>query len=734
MNRNAKWLIPGLLGVQAAFIGSTFTTWYVCMSLFGAFAFFALLHGRWLRDHTGRFRISRVLRWLGNTLLYLSTAFVIFLWRYGDYAGESINPMAFAFDAVAHTALVSAFLLWAIHPLTGHPAMLACGLLVVLLCVAAGGASHSMTGQIAVALAATVGYVFSSNYILGHRDRSAGGQSNHRVITTSRSGLSQGSGMAGSGVADSSAADSGRIGVLFSLLVLSAILMTTSAIAHVTDYVLPNVQSTLHDQLTNSLEAIQDQSNMGSSRYVRGSRIGSIRRHMLGDPASIALRAYAASAPGYLRGTVFDVYKDGRWQAISNHRLPNQMASPAIEPRDVLPSGQGLTRLQGRSSRTLRRFFLNEPRDERIAAIEIHNDPLKGPVIFTPLATRWVEASSRAITVSHHDIIQAGVNIANPYVCGVANTTNSESIEPQRRSLLLQIPPDIQSQIGELSRTLCASRPTAAAKAGAVSRYLRANFRYSLTEAPPRSRVDPIIGFLRSKHAAHCEYFATATVLLLRASGVPARYVTGYVTSEYSDEEAYWLARNRDAHAWVEAYDDITGNWFPVESTPGRTYESLSLAGANYDDFSGSSKGPSANDHADDSWFSLVWGWLTSMRATDPLFAIFRFGQIPFFCVLVFLLAKSIYRGYDSSANPEDVKSKQMLQRIDRKLKKLSLSRQPHETLHQFASRIENALDTEMVDPDRHGEFLEQAARWYRQYAAARYRGQMPTPFGQAAA
>ncbi len=728
MNSDAKWLIPGLLGVQAAFIGSTFGTWYTCLVLFSVFAFFAWLHSRWLRHHTSRIRISSSLRWLGNSALYLSTAFVIFLWRYGDYAGETINPMAFAFDAVAHTALVAALLLWTIHPLAGHPAMLAFGLLVVLLCVAAGGASHSMAGQIAVALAATIGYVFSANYILGHRDRSAASQLSHGANPTTRSGLSQIAGTADAGIADS-----GRIGILFSLLVLSAVLMTTSAIAHVTDYVLPDVQKTLHNQLTNSLEAIQDQSVISSSRYVRGSRIGSIRKHMLADPTAVALCAYATSAPGYLRGTVFDVYQDGRWAAISNHRLPNQMASPSIDARDVLPSGQGLTRLQGRASRTLRRFFLYEPRDERIASIEIHNDPLKGPVIFTPLATRWVEASSRAITVSHHDVIQAGVNIANPYVCGVANTSNRESVQPRRRSLLLQIPPGIESQIGELSRSICASHPAAPAKASAVSGYLRENYRYSLTEVQPRSAVDPIVQFLRSKHAAHCEYFATATVLLLRASGVPARYVTGYVTSEYSDEEANWVARNRDAHAWVEAYDDITGHWFPVESTPGRTYESLSLEGANSDFFTKSNSGQSDDDHADDSWFSLVWAWMTSMRATDPLFAIFRFGQIPFFCVLVFLLWKSIRRGYDNEANPEDVKSKQMLQRIDRKLKKLSLIRQPHETLHQFALRIEHAVATEMVDPDRHGDFLKQAASWYRQYAAARYRGQLPMPFGQAA-
>ncbi|HNW83638.1 MAG TPA: transglutaminase domain-containing protein [bacterium] len=72
--------------------------------------------------------------------------------------------------------------------------------------------------------------------------------------------------------------------------------------------------------------------------------------------------------------------------------------------------------------------------------------------------------------------------------------------------------------------------------------------------------------FFNKTRSGHCEYFATATTLLLRANGIPARYSTGYSVSEYSLLEKKFLVRSRDAHAWVTAY--IDGKWETVDTTP----------------------------------------------------------------------------------------------------------------------------------------------------------------------
>ena len=63
------------------------------------------------------------------------------------------------------------------------------------------------------------------------------------------------------------------------------------------------------------------------------------------------------------------------------------------------------------------------------------------------------------------------------------------------------------------------------------------------------------------------EYFATGTVLLLRALGIPARYVSGFSVQDYSHMEKRFLIRERHAHAWAEAYVD--GRWIEIDNTPG---------------------------------------------------------------------------------------------------------------------------------------------------------------------
>lgn len=92
------------------------------------------------------------------------------------------------------------------------------------------------------------------------------------------------------------------------------------------------------------------------------------------------------------------------------------------------------------------------------------------------------------------------------------------------------------------------------------------SFSYSLKLDSPSSEKTPLEHFLTLSKSGHCEYFATATTLLLRAAGIPARYVIGYMVHEYSDLEGLYLARARDSHAWTIAY--YHDQWHIVDTTP----------------------------------------------------------------------------------------------------------------------------------------------------------------------
>jgi len=90
------------------------------------------------------------------------------------------------------------------------------------------------------------------------------------------------------------------------------------------------------------------------------------------------------------------------------------------------------------------------------------------------------------------------------------------------------------------------------------------DFRYSLyREATPG---DALEDFLMNSKTGHCEYFASATVLMLREQGIPARYAVGFAVQEYEPFLDMFVVRQRHAHAWAQAY--IDGRWQVVDTTP----------------------------------------------------------------------------------------------------------------------------------------------------------------------
>lgn len=100
-----------------------------------------------------------------------------------------------------------------------------------------------------------------------------------------------------------------------------------------------------------------------------------------------------------------------------------------------------------------------------------------------------------------------------------------------------------------------------------IEAFFAKDFRYSLLlSAPTEATLSPLENFVRYKKAGHCEYFATTTVLLLRAAGIPARYAAGFAVEEFSRLEDAYIVRKRHAHAWSLAY--IDNAWQEIDTTP----------------------------------------------------------------------------------------------------------------------------------------------------------------------
>ena len=123
-----------------------------------------------------------------------------------------------------------------------------------------------------------------------------------------------------------------------------------------------------------------------------------------------------------------------------------------------------------------------------------------------------------------------------------------------------------------------------------ISNHFLQEFRYALYQPQRPAGQTALAHFLLSSHEGHCEYFATATVLLLRAAGVPARYGTGFSVQEYSARENAYVVRQRHAHAWARAW--VNDRWIDLDTTPPDWFV--------------------AEAAADSAWTTLadLWSWL----------------------------------------------------------------------------------------------------------------------------
>jgi transglutaminase-like putative cysteine protease len=94
--------------------------------------------------------------------------------------------------------------------------------------------------------------------------------------------------------------------------------------------------------------------------------------------------------------------------------------------------------------------------------------------------------------------------------------------------------------------------------------FRRGGFQYTLT--PPRLGFDSVDDFLFDTRLGFCGHYASAFVLMMRAAGVPARVVTGYLGGEWNPIGNYFIVRQSDAHSWAEVWLDGRG-WTRVDPT-----------------------------------------------------------------------------------------------------------------------------------------------------------------------
>ncbi len=134
----------------------------------------------------------------------------------------------------------------------------------------------------------------------------------------------------------------------------------------------------------------------------------------------------------------------------------------------------------------------------------------------------------------------------------------------------LDVTPDEEEAVDAVLAELNLTKDTPYREAlGRLTGFFSDKFTYSMWQGPVKSEEreeTPLSRFLLRTRSGHCEYFATATVLLLRRLEIPARYATGYAVHEQSG--AGYVVRFSDAHAWTLVWNESRKIWRTLTRRP----------------------------------------------------------------------------------------------------------------------------------------------------------------------
>lgn len=236
----------------------------------------------------------------------------------------------------------------------------------------------------------------------------------------------------------------------------------------------------------------------------------------------------------YLRGVSLGVYENNRWQAIpqSDYNAQNFDRVPKLLGNGTL--------------------FLLQVRTKSV------RDQLFTPyfVDSVPTDTEYVDD---AYVKNTADLTEYAVQyLPDPLGAGDLPAGYAEFVY----DYYTRIPEELKA---EYQRVMTEKGWDTMDSAVGIAALVRNSAEYDLKTPRIPADQDFVLYFLEESNRGYCVHFASATVMLLRTQGIPARYVTGYSVKGEADR---WInVTEDDAHAWVEYYVDGMG-WMPLDPTP----------------------------------------------------------------------------------------------------------------------------------------------------------------------
>ena len=276
-----------------------------------------------------------------------------------------------------------------------------------------------------------------------------------------------------------------------------------------------------------------------------------------GDIASLSKSdelAFRASFEGrqpssdemYWRGLVLNFFDGKGWQ-----QLPEQFDTPELKSQ----------------------LLYNMPWDA--TKVQVSGEPFRYEVIYEKTGQPWLFTLTPTTrmdgkTFQFGDFrVMSRSDIQSPLLVNAVSYPDSKrdlELSDFARNMALQLPDNGDEKTRAFARSL---RAESSSNAAYVERVLKrfTDEPYAYTLKPPLlGDNDTIDKFLFETQRGFCSHYAGSFVYLMRAVGIPARIVVGYLGGEWNNNREYLSVRQYDAHAWAEVWLAGEG-WRRVDPT-----------------------------------------------------------------------------------------------------------------------------------------------------------------------
>lgn len=221
--------------------------------------------------------------------------------------------------------------------------------------------------------------------------------------------------------------------------------------------------------------------------------------------------------------------------------------------------------------------------DVPVADIERHGREIGYDVILQPTGQNWLFALDTPVTTSREITLLPDYRLVRHrpvrqrFEYGVRSWLDhslaAEGLSVRTRQQNLSLPAGHNPQTVRRAGLWRSEMADELAFIERVLTYFNREFSYTLEPDPlGRHGVDD---FLWRTRNGFCEHFASSFVVMMRAAGIPARVVGGYLGGEWHPD-GYLMVRQYDAHAWAEVWLEGQG-WTRIDPTAAVAPERVQL-------------------------------------------------------------------------------------------------------------------------------------------------------------